>query len=456
MDATCQSEIVAIEVKLGIGEAAKDVNKDSFEELAGYVRERVYRERTLIPLNPTKMDVSGVSAGASSLMGERASGQEEYLPPPVPTWDTGDLDAMNRRTGKAGKDGKGKKMMMCYNCNGENHPAKTCTSQYGAKDLGGAKCENCKGLGHTRKDCPGFQKYLRDSNPGVSDRKLMKLPADYKGAYERARVKAGLPARRRRLNVLDDEDYDDDAESDFGEVEHRLCVLQAAQPPKSFESPNSFQALADEDQEMKSQLAPKSNFHMTKNSHVVRNEKELEALLKKNPRLAAVPETNKKLKKVMRNTPAALQCQDDEILCLVDSGATINAANVGKHFPAYKPLVTQTAESRQGDGAKTANGHLLVSKGRCLVGAHAQGSDFCISFKDMDIDMPILSVRKMVKNDNVVSFQDDGGSILNRRTGRAIHFYEHEGVYFVKLRIKDPEHTLMIDADAQGFRRQGI
>ena len=39
-----------------------------------------------------------------------------------------------------------------------------------------------------------------------------------------------------------------------------------------------------------------------------------------------------------------------------------------------------------------------------------------ITFKSMDVELPILSVRKMVKRNNVVRFADGGGTIRNRTT----------------------------------------
>ena len=55
---------------------------------------------------------------------------------------------------------------------------------------------------------------MRKANPGITDRKKMKLPATDHGAYEIALIAAG--GKPRQLNMLDDEDLDDsDSESDF-------------------------------------------------------------------------------------------------------------------------------------------------------------------------------------------------------------------------------------------------
>ena len=61
------------------------------------------------------------------------------------------------------------------------------------------------------------------------------------------------------------------------------------------------------------------------------------------------------------------------------------------------------------------------------------------------------SARKMIKRRNIVNFRDGGGTIRNRTTGKVFRFYEHDGVYFLKLKTSGPDSDL---ADA-GFHRQG-
>ena len=65
----------------------------------------------------------------------------------------------------------------------------------------------------------------------------------------------------------------------------------------------------------------------------VRSEKDLNDLLRKHPRLASIPDTDKKIRKALRSRPVELECGADEVLCLVDSRSTVNAAWIGKHVP---------------------------------------------------------------------------------------------------------------------------
>ena len=97
----------------------------------------------------------------------------------------------------------------------------------------------------------------------------------------------------------------------------------------------------------------------------------------------------------------------------------------------------------RGDTATTAGGQKLVNKGRCSLHSMVGGHEFPIAFKDMETELPILSVHKMVKRNNGVQFKKDGGFFRNRDTGRLLKLHEHEGVYFLKLKVLDPSSLNM-------------
>ena len=44
IDASCQSEVIALRVKIGTGEGARNVDPSKCDDLAEDVRERVHRE----------------------------------------------------------------------------------------------------------------------------------------------------------------------------------------------------------------------------------------------------------------------------------------------------------------------------------------------------------------------------------------------------------------------------
>ena len=93
---------------------------------------------------------------------------------------------------------------------------------------------------------------------------------------------------------------------------------------------------------------------------------------------------------------------------------------------------------------------MLKNKGRCSVDASVDDLPLTVVFRDMEVETPIMSVRKMVRHKNDVKFTDNGGTITNRRTGRVINFHEHEGVYVLKLKVKGPDN----DLEDTGFARQ--
>ena len=72
MDASCQSEMVALKVNIGFGEDLRPVDTSKFEDLTAYVKERIFRERTLVPVgNSNRMDVS-------SAMIKTSPGHDDY------------------------------------------------------------------------------------------------------------------------------------------------------------------------------------------------------------------------------------------------------------------------------------------------------------------------------------------------------------------------------------------
>ena len=348
-------------------------------------------------------------------------------------------------------------------------------------------CWHCGAADHTRSGgrdgkgpkCAAFSKLLAAHNPGVNDRKLMKIPPGYEGAYEKAKKAAGLEPRRR-VNALDDEGIEDsDSESDFDSplVPARMCALTCARSmPIAASAPvtptsNSFDALSDNEHtalsdeaiedlnnwahkvSRKSAKAPKAKNTARPDifqPFTIRSEDELDQFLATHCRARPQPGSEAVIRAVLKSRPVELECDEDEVLCLVDSGATINAAWIAKHFPQYVMSVRQTPASERGDGgATTACGKHLRNKGRCVVSASAEGQPLAVAFRDMEVEMPILSVRKMVRRRNDVKFTDEGGTITHRESGRQLRFFEHEGVYFLKLKIRGPDN----DMGQTGFAR---
>lgn len=65
--------------------------------------------------------------------------------------------------------------------------------------------------------------------------------------------------------------------------------------------------------------------------------------------------------------------EDDEMVALVDSGSTLNAAHIAKHFKRYIDRIVASRAQAMGESATTAGGHKLVNEGRCRVEATVDG-----------------------------------------------------------------------------------
>ena len=91
-----------------------------------------------------------------------------------------------------------------------------------------------------------------------------------------------------------------------------------------------------------------------------------------------------------------------------------------------------------GAAATTAGGHQLVNEGRCKIDATLDDVAFPVVFQNMKVDVPILSVRKYVKGGWNFSFEEAGGTMTNKATGRTFKFIEAEGAYWIKIKFTKP------------------
>ena len=336
-------------------------------------------------------------------------------------------------------------------------------------------CWHCGKEGHSRTPnarlklagCPEFEA-LKKANGG-------KLPADYKGAYEKAidaaRAKAGKPpVVRKQVHMLADDDSweESDLESTDG-----LFVLGAAPPITGdrYVHQNKFEALDDGEDDSEPDIVTKlSNWAgpskvtvVKKNQPIKRTVKshttiatieDLERAVRSNPRFGTIPSSTKKLNRALRRSAASIELEDDEILALIDTGATVHAADPEVHFPDYAPLVTPTASSKKGEGALTAGGHLLKNGGKFTVHATADDQDVSIPFYAMKVQMPILAPKKMMKKGTRMLIAEDGGILYNSRTKQQMSFIEHGGLWFLKLKVKKPPSTQQNEEES-GFARRG-
>ena len=67
-----------------------------------------------------------------------------------------------------------------------------------------------------------------------------------------------------------------------------------------------------------------------------------------------------------------------------------------------------------------------------------EGQPLKVKWNAMKVKVPILSVRKLVHDNHNVRFNREGGYILNLQTRARIPFFEHQGVYYLKMKFDVP------------------
>ena len=178
---------------------------------------------------------------------------------------------------------------------------------------------------------------------------------------------------------------------------------------------------------------------------VLQNDKDIS---KNNDLITALPQGKKGIAKAFKKV-ADIQLEEDEILAMIDSGSFEHAADAEEEFPDH--FVTPPSPGAQ--EAETACGGILKNLGTVKVEAEANGHAIGIKFVNMKVKCPILSVRKVCRDGHEVRIHRRGGVIKNITNGKEIDFFEHRGVYYIKLKIKKPV-TPVPKPDA-GFARQG-
>ena len=81
------------------------------------------------------------------------------------------------------------------------------------------------------------------------------------------------------------------------------------------------------------------------------------------------------------------------------------------------------------------------------------GVEFPIPFQNMKVDVPILSVKKYVRNGFGIHFTEDGGYMECKSNGRRFYFIESDGCYWIKIKAAPPSDN--VPPKASGFARHG-
>ena len=168
----------------------------------------------------------------------------------------------------------------------------------------------------------------------------------------------------------------------------------------------------------------------------IRDEKDLVKLAGK---IHALPSHSKGVAKAFKKI-SHVNVAEDELLAMVDSGSFIHAIDAENHLPGHHIEWLTDEESRKG-AAETACGGILRRLGLVRCRGTVDGNNVEIQWNHMHVKCPILSVLRLTKEGNEVIIRDDGGEIVNKASGKRIPFFQHNGVYYLKLKITKPDDS---------------
>ena len=166
---------------------------------------------------------------------------------------------------------------------------------------------------------------------------------------------------------------------------------------------------------------------------IVRSEKDLPKLA---GRMDALPSHPKGVAKAYRKV-SQVPVKEGEVLCMVDSGSFVHAIDAENDLPGHD--IEWFGESEASKGvAETACGGILRRLGLVRCKGTIDGHDVEIQWNHMKVKCPILSVLRLTKEGNEVILRNNGGEILNLKSGKRIPFFQHNGVYYLRLQVKRP------------------
>ena len=140
-----------------------------------------------------------------------------------------------------------------------------------------------------------------------------------------------------------------------------------------------------------------------------------------------------------------------QIEVLVDTGAAESVIP-----PSCLPghTIHQNSASLAGEKYITADGHEIPNRGEQHVAFRTDEGHKCgLKFQVTDVTKPLLSVTQLASTGHTVSFDDKGGKIVHRGTGRTIGFARRGGLYVLQLWV-EPENNN--DQQQSVFARQGV
>ena len=164
---------------------------------------------------------------------------------------------------------------------------------------------------------------------------------------------------------------------------------------------------------------------------------------------SALPTDRKGLAKAAKRINSLdITCGPNEFLAMVDTGSFTHAVDADEALPHHEILPVPKSEHKV---AETACGGTLAMLGKVMTTGTIGGVQVGVTWSHMKVKCPILSVRCLVDDGHDVWIRKGGGVIRHVASGEEIQFFEHAGVYYLKMKI-DPPNT---KSDEPLFSRLG-
>ena len=355
-------------------------------------------------------------------------------------------------------------------------------------DWPAGKCFHCGG-DHTRDKCEKFKKMMQEANPGKA-RKDWVPPVGYKSAIAKAREAAKATAKAKpkakatkKISALlqDSIEPEDDTASENGfssDNEGSMCALRQLDPslcnessslaalaPRPISTINRFDGLQEGQSYDKDMLLSLNNW-----AHRVRNESSIKpkAKAKADPEIEnavkfisdktqiaspvivvhssrdidkatdivkPLPANRKAMTKLVKKLSSNVSCQPDERLVMVDSGAFTHAIDPDVELSNFDFSLVPLKDDEKGLDGESACGGIMKCLGHISTRGTVEGVPLNVTWQSMKVKVPILSVRKLVRDRHSVRFHDGGGYIRCLRTNQRIPFFEYQGVYYLKMKF---------------------
>ena len=92
--------------------------------------------------------------------------------------------------------------------------------------------------------------------------------------------------------------------------------------------------------------------------------------------------------------------------------------------------------SRAGKKYRAANGTRIPNLGQLNVAFKTEEGRACgMPFQVAAVERPLIAASQLARAGNRVILEDDGGRIVNKKTGKTISLLRRGGVYIMRMRV---------------------